>query len=172
MKHYIAATPEPTYHGYTPYPECTQYLGFVDPEHFIENNYAPGKTCDAVDNKIITEKNTQVITEDVLANDTATTSDITLTQVDSHSVKGASLGNNGDGTFIYTPPVDFVGADSFTYTIADNKGCTDTATVYIEVKKPSTDSNSGGNGGGSFSLYGLMGFFFLLFARLFRKIKK
>jgi hypothetical protein len=173
--HFGINTIEPSYHGYTPTAACNEYLGFVDPEEFITTYYAPGKTCNAVDNKIVTIKNKMVTTENVFLNDTATVQDtIHLTGVDSYSKKNVSIINNNDGTFTYTPPIDFVGNDSFTYTISDNKGCSDTATVYIEVKKPSSGSNgNGGNssGGGSFSLFGLMGLVLLFVMRLFRKTK-
>jgi hypothetical protein len=38
-----------------------------------------------------------------------------------------------DGDFTYTPPTDFVGQTSFTYTIENNADLTDTATVTINV---------------------------------------
>ena len=40
---------------------------------------------------------------------------------------------NPDGTFTYTPSLNYYGTDSFTYTIADNAGGTSTATVSIQV---------------------------------------
>ena len=47
--------------------------------------------------------------------------------------------NNGDGTFTYTPEAGFVGADSFTYAIADTDSATATATVAITVT-PTNDA--------------------------------
>ncbi len=38
-----------------------------------------------------------------------------------------------DGTFTYTPDAGFLGTDSFTYTITDDLGAMDTATVYFTV---------------------------------------
>ncbi|MGH8922642.1 MAG: tandem-95 repeat protein, partial [Actinomycetes bacterium] len=40
---------------------------------------------------------------------------------------------NADGTFTYTPNADFNGADSFTFTVSDGNGGTDTASVLITV---------------------------------------
>ncbi|WP_298330905.1 Ig-like domain-containing protein, partial [uncultured Dokdonia sp.] len=42
---------------------------------------------------------------------------------------------NPDGTYEYTPNTDFVGEDTFTYTICDNgsPAACDTATVTIQV---------------------------------------
>ena len=45
-----------------------------------------------------------------------------------------SLTNNGDGTFSYTGNTDFVGGDSFTYTVEDNDGqVSSDITVTINV---------------------------------------
>ncbi|MBS0495873.1 MAG: tandem-95 repeat protein, partial [Proteobacteria bacterium] len=49
---------------------------------------------------------------------------------------GASHGSatvNGDGSFSYTPTLDFSGADSFAYTVSDGKGGSNTYTVSITV---------------------------------------
>jgi len=40
---------------------------------------------------------------------------------------------NSDGTYTYTPTLDYVGNDTFTVTVADGNGGTDTITVYITV---------------------------------------
>ncbi|XOB65557.1 retention module-containing protein [Deferribacteres bacterium DY0037] len=40
---------------------------------------------------------------------------------------------NSDGTVTYTPAADYNGTDSFTYTVSDGKGGTDTATVNLTV---------------------------------------
>ena len=44
-----------------------------------------------------------------------------------------SLSFASDGSFTYTPDADFFGTDSFTYTITDADGATDTATVTITI---------------------------------------
>jgi VCBS repeat-containing protein len=44
-----------------------------------------------------------------------------------------TLGNNGNGTFDYTPSPDFSGADSFVYEICDTTLLCDTATVTVTV---------------------------------------
>ena len=71
----------------------------------------------------------------VLANDSDPDGD-TLT------VTGFTQPNNGTVTFsggvaTYNPTGNFVGSDSFTYTITDGNGGFDTATVYITVRAPS-----------------------------------
>ena len=50
------------------------------------------------------------------------------------AVSNGTLTNNGDGTFNYTGNTDFVGADSFTYTVEDNDGqVSSDITVTINV---------------------------------------
>ncbi|MFC1867172.1 Ig-like domain-containing protein [Thermodesulfobacteriota bacterium] len=44
--------------------------------------------------------------------------------------------DNGDNTFTYTPNPDFIGSDSFTYTVSDGNGGTDTAIVSVTVNYP------------------------------------
>ncbi|MFG1311988.1 cadherin-like domain-containing protein, partial [Xanthobacter tagetidis] len=45
---------------------------------------------------------------------------------------GGTLVYSG-GTFTFTPDADFNGPASFTYTVSDGKGGTDTATVAVSV---------------------------------------
>ncbi len=47
---------------------------------------------------------------------------------------------NADETLSYTPAISFHGIDSFTYTVADGKGGTDTATVSVTVTETSPDN--------------------------------
>ena len=54
------------------------------------------------------------------------------------TVTAVTQGTNGTVTFTgsdvtYTPDADFFGTDSFTYTISDGNGGTDTATVNVTV---------------------------------------
>jgi VCBS repeat-containing protein len=69
---------------------------------------------------------------DVLANDEDPDGDTLIIT----SVSGASHGTTStDGAFVYyTPTAGYSGADSFTYTIDDNHGGTDTGTVSITVQ--------------------------------------
>ena len=50
------------------------------------------------------------------------------------TTQGGSVTLNPDGTFDYTPPADYLGTDTFDYTIVDPSGATDTATVTIDVE--------------------------------------
>lgn len=66
---------------------------------------------------------------DVAANDTGT--GISVTAVSDPANGTATI--EMDGTVTYTPDADFDGADSFTYTITDDYGQIDTATVSVTV---------------------------------------
>jgi|GEM_PF-2452210 len=86
---------------------------------------------DALDDNATVNKNSSANTIDVLANDTDADADpLTITAV----TQGAhgSVANNGT-TVSYTPAASFSGTDSFTYTISDGRGGTDTATVNVTV---------------------------------------
>ncbi|NIJ21870.1 VCBS repeat-containing protein [Sphingomonas naasensis] len=77
--------------------------------------------------------------EGVLANDTddggvgTGPGQASVTAFDATSANGATVTVNPDGSFSYEAPVGFSGADSFTYTLTDADGATDTATVTVNV---------------------------------------
>ncbi|MCB0163959.1 MAG: tandem-95 repeat protein, partial [Anaerolineae bacterium] len=73
-------------------------------------------------------------TIDVAANDSDVDGNLdpsTVTALTSPSQ--GSLNNNGDGTFTYTPNLNYVGSDSFSYQICDSDGVCDNASVTITV---------------------------------------
>jgi uncharacterized repeat protein (TIGR01451 family) len=49
------------------------------------------------------------------------------------SAQGGNVNLSADGSFTYNPPAGFEGSDSFTYTLDDGEGNTDTGTVTITV---------------------------------------
>ena len=84
----------------------------------------------AVDDSAATDEDTAV-TIDVLAND----SDV---EGDALTVDSVTQGSNGtvtnNGTdVVYTPDADYCGDDSFTYTVSDGNGGSDTAMVSVTV---------------------------------------
>ncbi|WP_299556743.1 endonuclease [Seonamhaeicola sp.] len=81
----------------------------------------------------VLENKTKVISN-LLENDAAI-DDAVLTSIDDALTEGTVV-LNGDGTVSYTPKTDFVGTDSFTYTICDDDEPTNscaTATVTLTV---------------------------------------
>jgi uncharacterized repeat protein (TIGR01451 family) len=49
------------------------------------------------------------------------------------SANGGNVTMNPDGSFVYDPPAGYEGTDSFTYTLSDGEGNTDTATVSFTI---------------------------------------
>ena len=89
----------------------------------------------AVDDEAVTTKDTPV-TIDVVNNDSDPDGVLNLASVANTSPANGTVLYNGDGTFTYTPAADFIGTDSFTYTIADSATpplTSNTATVSIDV---------------------------------------
>lgn len=86
-----------------------------------------------------TLQNTPVNTINVLANDTLV-DNATISAFDAQSVNGGQLSSNNDGTFLYSPRTDFIGSDSFTYTLTDKDGESSSATVNVMVVSGSNPS--------------------------------
>ena len=105
----------------------------------IETDDFPPNAKD--DGPVSTDEDTPVTIPDVLANDTDPDQDpLSLTAFDSLSIRGAKITNAGDGTFLYDPSgalddLDEGGTiiDTFSYTVGDGNGGTDSATVSIAV---------------------------------------
>ena len=98
-------------------------------------NDPPTANDDSGTGFLITQ-NTSNNTLDLLANDTFApdiNETLTITAFDGVSA-GATVTISTDGQSVnYTPAADFLGTDTFTYTIDDGSGATDTATVTVNV---------------------------------------
>jgi uncharacterized repeat protein (TIGR01451 family) len=94
----------------------------------------PNNAPDAVDDEFTMEQGTSLTLNmgDALANDTDPDGD-PLTVTDATPLTPGDTTLNLDGTATYTPPEDFVGDVSSSYTISDGRGGTDTATITIHV---------------------------------------
>lgn len=84
-----------------------------------------------------TEDQSLMISEaSLLANDSAGPDNepqaLTFDSVSATSAQGGTVTRSG-GMITYTPAPDFNGVDTFTYTISDSEGATDTATVTVNV---------------------------------------
>lgn len=86
----------------------------------------------AVDDQVTTEENTGLTISDLLENDTVFEF-ARITDVDSESAEGGSIVNNRNGTFTYTPPQNFVGQDSFNYTICDNASTPNCSSATVNI---------------------------------------
>ena len=96
----------------------------------------------AGDDVAVTTEDTAVTTGNVLANDSdvdSVLSPASITAFDAVSANGGAVVNNGDGTFTYTPALNFTGIDTFTYTVSDG-ALSDVATVTITVTPAGVNS--------------------------------
>jgi uncharacterized repeat protein (TIGR01451 family) len=83
----------------------------------------------------------------VLANDTGTPQPAAQPIAAGPTTQGGSVTLNADGSFSYTPPAGFQGADTFTYTATNGLSPNDTASVTINVDDgPSVTTTSPLNG--------------------------
>lgn len=72
----------------------------------------------------------------VLANDSDPDDDALTAELVSGPSNASFFQLNADGSFTYTPPVYFVGEDSFTYRANDGTEYSEVATVHITVSQP------------------------------------
>ena len=111
--------------------EACDPAGVCDQATVSINVYPVNTAPVAVDDNINVTIN-EVYNGDVSFNDIETDGDeITYTIVS--NVTNGTLVFNADGTFTYTPNADFLGTDSFTYSMCDPTELCDEATVFIEV---------------------------------------
>jgi hypothetical protein len=84
----------------------------------------------AIDDDFSTPQNTalSVVAPGIFGNDVLNGA----TVVENTNPANGTLTLNADGSFLYVPVADFIGIDSFTYTIANNAGKS-VATVTIDV---------------------------------------
>jgi CshA-type fibril repeat protein len=98
----------------------------------VVNEGEPPNTVNAVDDNYEIDEDTTLIV-DLTANDSDPEGDdFEVTSVGTPSNGTATL--NADGTVTYKPNPDYTGTDSFTYTVTDENGATDTATVTLSME--------------------------------------
>ncbi len=71
----------------------------------------------------------------VLLNDNDGNGGVSVTDLDIADTVGI-VTDLGRGNYSYRAPIDFTGVDTFQYTVSDQTGNTDTATVYVVVDEP------------------------------------
>ncbi len=92
---------------------------------------------------IAATSNNFTVEMDILANDKDPDGgiDSTTVVIGTEPVWGKATADTVTGTLTYVPDASFVGADSLTYTVADNEGAvSNVATVRIQVDEPSLPS--------------------------------
>ncbi|WP_374343912.1 Ig-like domain-containing protein [Azonexus sp.] len=125
-------TPEADYHG----PDSFSYTltdadGQSDTATVTLTVNPTSPLLDAVDDTATVDED-GALTDSVAGNDQAgeAPAGYTLVSGPSHG----SLTFNADGSYTYTPEADYHGPDSFSYTLTDADGQSDTATVTITVR--------------------------------------
>ena len=97
----------------------------------------PNSPPDAVDDAVATDEDAGPLDVAVLSNDSDPNGDALAITGTSDPANGtASVA--GSAVF-YVPDADFNGSDSFTYTVSDGRGGTDTATVSVTVAPVNDD---------------------------------
>ncbi len=94
-----------------------------------ENPVAEDDNLAAVQNEAFSFNRSALLENDELVDNSL------ITAIDAETQEGGTITDNRDNTYTYNPPSDFVGEDSFSYTICvpgDNDRCS-TATVTISV---------------------------------------
>lgn len=88
----------------------------------------------AVDDAVNGTEDEDLVISGLLDNDTVE-NNARITSFDTETSQGGSVKDNRNGTYTYTPPADFVGEDTFDYTLCDQEdpqNCS-SATVTITV---------------------------------------
>ncbi|MFD0463390.1 tandem-95 repeat protein [Microvirga aerilata] len=103
-----------------------------------------GNPTPPADNPVVAANDTYSATEDkvltvsaaqgVLANDTALDGNKAAVAGQITTAQGGTVALSSDGSFTYTPKVDFFGSDSFSYTAFDTDGDQATGTVTLNVQ--------------------------------------
>ena len=124
-----------TNNGYSELPDWKHGYGFLTMPT-LEGNNPPV----AVDDGYSMVKNTtlNVPAPGVLANDSDPDGDTLTAALASSVTSNGTLSFFTDGSFIYTPDLDFTGTDSFTYTANDGLADSNEATVTITIDTADT----------------------------------
>ncbi|WP_019503124.1 Ig-like domain-containing protein, partial [Pseudanabaena sp. PCC 6802] len=137
-----------TYDNSTPLPgggtnPTVQYISFLAGFNFTPAsvNIAPDAVNDTATTPGGMATSISVLTNDTDANgDNFTITGTTGATNGTTSIDTMGTTSNTDDVVIYTPNTGFVGTDSFTYTISDGMGGSDTATVTVTVTNTIPDA--------------------------------
>lgn len=86
----------------------------------------------AVDDEVTTAENTALRISGLLDNDTVFEY-ARVTKLDASTEEGGTVTDNRDGTYTYNPPANYVGQDSFGYTICDNASTPNCSSATVKI---------------------------------------
>ncbi|MFY9478165.1 MAG: Ig-like domain-containing protein [Aquabacterium sp.] len=132
----VTFTPAPNYHGDASF-KYTVTDGETPVEVDVKVTVTPVNDAPVAVNDNVSTEEDKPIEVQVRNNDTdadmATDGDVLTVTAVTQGANGTVVINPQTGNPVYTPKLDFVGTDSFTYTIKDPSGATSTATVTVTV---------------------------------------
>lgn len=86
----------------------------------------------AVDDQVTTTENSALEMNSWLSNDTVYEY-ARISDFDTETEKGGTVTDNRNGTYTYTPPQDYIGEDSFQYTICDNADTPNCSSATVKI---------------------------------------
>lgn len=92
----------------------------------------------ANDDALTTAENTVLEINNLLDNDTVGDY-VRITAFDIETAKGGKVVDNRNGSYTYTPPTDYMGEDSFEYTICDNASSPNCSTASVIITVTAAD---------------------------------
>jgi hypothetical protein len=113
-------------------------------EAVLTVNYPPvaaDDSVDAVENTPLVIPEATLLANDTDADQVSASETFTVTGVSATSLFGAPVSLAG-GNVTYTPPLNYVGIDTFTYTMSDGRGGFSNATVTVNIKLADLDTRS------------------------------
>jgi hypothetical protein len=128
----ISYTPAADYHGADAFDYTVEDAAGLTDTASVAIDVRPANDAPAAANDSATTAEDESVTIDVLANDTDIDGDqLTVTAVGTPGAGSASI--EADGRVTYMPAANQSGSISFSYTVADGAGGSDSATVSVTV---------------------------------------
>ncbi|MDO0972856.1 beta strand repeat-containing protein, partial [Mycolicibacterium frederiksbergense] len=125
-------TPAPNYKGADSFTYTASDGTAISSVAVVSISVAPDNKVPVANADSYTGDEDSALAGNVLSNDTDADGN-TLTATLVNGPANGTLTLNGDGTFTYTPVLNYNGADSFTYTASDGTATSSVATVSITV---------------------------------------
>jgi hypothetical protein len=129
---YVYYTPDPNYHG------ADSFTYTISDGHGGSDSATVFVTVSAVNDPPVAGDDSATVAEDSVDNEIDVLANDVDIDGDDLDIVGVTTPSHGTVTFTvafvyYTPDPDYTGSDQFSYTVSDNNGGTDGATVYISV---------------------------------------